>query len=82
MPEYDFTNTYVDDDSKDHMMGEIKKVVASAEAGRVQYISLLRNFGKKSAIYPGLSKCTSDYVALLDRPTASAGIVEGDACSD
>ncbi|MBQ2922337.1 MAG: glycosyltransferase family 2 protein [Lachnospiraceae bacterium] len=66
MPEYDFAITYIDDGSKDHTMEEIKKVVVSADAGRVQYISLSRNFGKESAIYAGLSKCTGDYVALLD----------------
>lgn len=66
MSEYDFIITYVDDGSHDHTMDEIKKVVASADMGRVQYISLSRNFGKESAIYAGLSKCTGDYVALLD----------------
>lgn len=66
MPQYDFIITYVDDGSKDHTMDEIKKVVESADSGRVQYISLSRNFGKESAIYAGLSKCTGDYVALID----------------
>lgn len=66
MPEYDFVITYIDDGSKDHTMDEIKKISALADAGRVQYISLSRNFGKESAIYAGLSKCTGDYVALMD----------------
>lgn len=66
IPECDFIITYIDDGSKDHTMDEIKKVVVSADAGRVQYISLSRNFGKESAIYAGLSKCTGDYIALLD----------------
>ena len=66
MPKYDFIITYIDDGSKDHTMDEIKEVVASADTGRVQYISLSRNFGKEAAIYAGLSKCTGDYVALLD----------------
>lgn len=66
MYEYDFIITYVDDGSKDHTMDEIKKVVAFADTGRVQYISLSRNFGKESAIYAGLSKCTGDYIAVLD----------------
>lgn len=66
MTGYDFIITYIDDGSKDHTMDEIKKVVARADAGRVQYISLSRNFGKESAIYAGLSKCTGDYVAILD----------------
>jgi glycosyltransferase involved in cell wall biosynthesis len=63
---YDFIITYVDDGSKDNTMDEIKKVVERADRGRVQYISLSRNFGKESAIYAGLSKCTGDYVALID----------------
>lgn len=66
MTGYDFIITYIDDGSKDYTMDEIKKVVARADAGRVQYISLSRNFGKESAIYAGLSKCTGDYVAILD----------------
>lgn len=66
MPTFDFIITYVDDGSKDHTMDEIKKIVKRAENGKVQYISLSRNFGKEAAIYAGLSKCTGDYVALLD----------------
>lgn len=66
MPGYSFIITYIDDGSKDCTIDEIKKVVAIAESGRVQYISLSRNFGKESAIYAGLSKSTGDYVALLD----------------
>ena len=63
---YDFIITYVDDGSKDHTMDEIKKVAGLDDKGRVQFISLSRNFGKEAAIYAGLSKCTGDYVALLD----------------
>jgi glycosyltransferase involved in cell wall biosynthesis len=66
MEGYDFIITYVDDGSKDHTMDEIKKVVERADKGRVQYISLSRNFGKESAVYAGLSKSTGDYVALID----------------
>lgn len=66
MPTFDFIITYVDDGSKDNTMEEIKKVVQRAEQGKIQYISLSRNFGKEAAIYAGLSKCTGDYVALLD----------------
>lgn len=66
LQEYNFIITYVDDGSRDQTLLEIKKVVASADKGKVQYISLSRNFGKESAIYAGLSKSTGDYVALLD----------------
>ncbi len=66
MPEYDFIITYIDDGSKDHTMEEIKKIVSQDGAGRVQYISLSRNFGKEAALYAGLSNCTGDYVAVLD----------------
>lgn len=63
---YDFIITYIDDGSKDHTLKEIKKIALEDDSRRVQYISLSRNFGKESAIYAGLSKCTGDYVALLD----------------
>jgi glycosyltransferase involved in cell wall biosynthesis len=66
MEGYDFIITYVDDGSTDHTMDEIKKVAERDYKGRVQYISLSRNFGKESAIYAGLSKSTGDYVALID----------------
>lgn len=66
IPDFDFVITYVDDGSKDNTMQEIKKIIASVDKGRVQYISLSRNFGKESAIYAGLSRSTGDYVALLD----------------
>jgi glycosyltransferase involved in cell wall biosynthesis len=66
MDGYGFIITYVDDGSNDNTMDEIKKVVERADNGSVQYISLSRNFGKEAAIYAGLSKCTGDYVALLD----------------
>lgn len=66
LPDYEFIITYIDDGSMDHTLEEIKNVVGSANQGRVQYISLSRNFGKESAIYAGLSKCTGDYVAILD----------------
>lgn len=66
LSEYDFIITYVDDGSKDNTMVEIKKVVERATVGRVQYISLSRNFGKESALYAGLSKATGDYISVLD----------------
>ena len=66
LPDYEFIITYIDDGSMDHTLEEIKNVVGSANQGRVQYISLSRNFGKESAIYAGLSNCTGDYVAILD----------------
>ncbi|MCM1182525.1 MAG: glycosyltransferase family 2 protein [Roseburia sp.] len=63
---YDFIITYIDDGSKDHTRELIKKVADSADAGKVQYIFLSRNFGKESAIYAGLSQSVGDYVAVLD----------------
>lgn len=66
LPGYNFIITYVDDGSRDRTMPEIKKAVALADQGKVQYISLSRNFGKESAIYAGLSNSTGDYVAVLD----------------
>ena len=66
MPECSFIITFVDDGSNDHTMHEIKKVVERADVGKVQYISLSRNFGKESAMYAGLSKSVGEYVAVLD----------------
>lgn len=66
IPEVQFVITYVDDGSRDHTMDEIKKVLAAAEQGTVQYISLSRNFGKESALYAGLARSTGEYVAVLD----------------
>lgn len=69
LQEYKFLITYIDDGSKDNTLYEIKRVVsASADntRGGVQYISFSRNFGKEAAIYAGLSRCSGDYVALMD----------------
>lgn len=66
LKDYDFIVTYVDDGSRDHTLSKIKEIVKTADRGKVQYISLSRNFGKESAIYAGLSKSTGDYVALMD----------------
>lgn len=66
MPECEFIITFVDDGSKDNTIQEIKKVVERVDMGKVQYISLSRNFGKESAMYAGLSKSVGDYVAVMD----------------
>ncbi len=75
LKDYDFTITYIDDGSKDDTMVEVKKVVKSHEEslssgkinkGRIQYISLSRNFGKEAAMYAGLKKASGDYVCVLD----------------
>lgn len=75
LKDYDFTITYIDDGSKDDTMGEVKKVVKTHEEslssgknskGRIQYISLSRNFGKEAAMYAGLKKASGDYVCVLD----------------
>lgn len=66
LADYDFIITFIDDGSKDDTMLEIKKVVDNATAGRIQYISLSRNFGKESALYAGLSKASGDYICVLD----------------
>ena len=66
LKEYEFIITYVDDGSKDDTLEEIKKVVQTADKGRVQYLSFSRNFGKEAAIYAGLSRSTGDYVTIMD----------------
>lgn len=64
--DFQFVITYVDDGSQDNTLNEIKKVIERVDEGKVQYISLSRNFGKESAMYAGLSKSTGDYVAVMD----------------
>lgn len=66
LKEHDFIVTYIDDGSKDNTLQEIKKVVAGADKGKVQYLSFSRNFGKEAAIYAGLSKSMGDYVTIMD----------------
>ena len=66
LPDFRFIITYVDDGSKDNTLAEIKKVIERVDKGKVQYISLSRNFGKESAMYAGLSHSTGDYVAVMD----------------
>ncbi len=66
LKEHRFIITYIDDGSKDGTLDEIKKLVKTAEKGRVQYLSFSRNFGKEAAIYAGLSKSTGDYVTIMD----------------
>lgn len=66
LKEHDFIVTYIDDGSKDNTLQEIKKVVETADKGKVQYLSFSRNFGKEAAIYAGLSKSTGDYVTVMD----------------
>ena len=66
IPGCEFIITFVDDGSKDNTIQEIKKVVERVDTGKVQYISLSRNFGKESAMYAGLSKSVGDYVAVMD----------------
>lgn len=66
LKDHDFIVTYIDDGSKDNTLQEIKKVVETADKGKVQYLSFSRNFGKEAAIYAGLSKSTGDYVTIMD----------------
>ena len=75
MPECTFIITFVDDGSNDNTMDEINKVEKRADAGKIQYISLSRNFGKESAMYAGLEKkCGRLCCNIGCRFAASAGI--------
>ena len=85
LKDYDFTITYIDDGSKDDTMGEVKNVVKTHEEslssgknskGRIQYISLSRNFGKEAAMYAGLKKASGDYVCVLDADELPGDAVE------
>ena len=50
--------------SADHTLAEMKRL--SAEHSWIKYISFTRNFGKKAAIYAGLTHAKGNYVGLMD----------------
>lgn len=64
MPEQSFEFLFVNDGSKDKTLTIIKEIQRIDE--RVHFVSFSRNFGKEAAIYAGLKKAKSDYVAILD----------------
>lgn len=55
---------YIDDGSKDHTLGEIRRLREKDD--RVHLLSFSRNFGKEAAIYAGIEKSKGDYVVFLD----------------
>jgi len=63
---YTFSILFIDDGSTDTTMNEIKRLEALYGAGKVQYVSFSRNFGKESAIYAGLTSAKGDLVVLMD----------------
>lgn len=89
LKEHRFIITYIDDGSKDGTLDEIKKLVKTAEKGRVQYLSFSRNFGKEAGMYAGLKHTTADYIIIMDAdlqhppsliPTMIQAIEEGYDC--
>ena len=63
---YEWSVIYVDDGSEDATLKNIKQLMYSYGADKVEYISFARNFGKEAAAYAGLEKSTGDYVAIMD----------------
>ena len=64
LPEETFEIVFVNDGSRDGTLEWMRKM--HAEDGRVQYISLSRNFGKEAAMYAGLEHASGDYVCIMD----------------
>lgn len=60
----EFEFIFVNDGSNDNTLNIIKKLLKNDS--RIKYISFSRNFGKESAIYAGLEKCTGDFVTIMD----------------
>ena len=63
----DWSIIFVDDGSTDGTLKTIKDCANSNKYhNKIKYISFARNFGKEAAMYAGLQKSTSDYVAVMD----------------
>lgn len=55
MPEYKYSILYIDDGSRDCTLQKLQELKSNTEAGKVNFISFSRNFGKEAAIYAGFS---------------------------
>lgn len=67
MPEYKYSILYIDDGSRDCTLQKLQELKSNTEAGKVNFISFSRNFGKEAAIYAEFSNIgDADYVALMD----------------
>ncbi len=64
MPDTEFELLFVNDGSKDGTLAVIKEL--ASKDPRVKYVSFSRNFGKKAAIYAGLSYSDGDLTAIMD----------------
>ena len=62
---YDYEIIFVNDGSRDTTLHHLKKIYAQ-QACPVKVVSLSRNFGKESAIYPGLQQASGTYISLID----------------
>ena len=60
----EFEYIFVNDDSKDKTLEEIKEL--RKIDNKVRYISFSRNFGKEAAMYAGLEASTGNYVTVMD----------------
>ena len=67
LSDFDYKITFIDDGSKDGTLEEIKNLADEINSdGRINYISLSRNFGKEPAMYAGLTNATGDLVCIMD----------------
>lgn len=66
IPDTRFSLLFVNDGSSDNTLTEIRALASEQGNDRIRYCSFARRFGKESAIYAGLEKCTGDYVVLMD----------------
>ncbi len=62
----DWYLTFVEDDSTDDTLAEIKKLEAKYGAKKIRYIANSRRFGKDASIYAGLKTSMADYTVVID----------------
>ena len=58
--------TFVEDESRDNTLLEIKKLESAYGAERIRYIANSRRFGKDASIYAGLKTSDADYTVVMD----------------
>lgn len=57
---------FVNDGSTDNTQNVLRQIYNNNPNKSITVISFARNFGKESAIYAGLKKCTGDSVCIID----------------
>ena len=62
---YDYEIIFVNDDSRDATLHNLKKLYAARKCP-VKVISFSRNFGKEAGLYAGLQHASGAYISLID----------------